>query len=177
MHLPAPLAILDVACTGSATGVGCVLADTWIARHPTDQITRRFTSAPARYAPGPLYRRELPSLRAVIEGLRPPPAVLVIDSYVWLGADGAPGLGAHLFAGLGSMVPVVGIAKNLYHGDTWSERVLRGASRKPLYVTAAGIETARAAEAVLQMYGNQRIPTLLQQACILSRTALALPES
>ena len=108
----------------------------------------------------------------MIDHLTPSPAVIVIDGYVWLGANSAPGLGAHLFEALQSAIAIVGVAKSHYRDDTWSERVYRGQSRKPLYVTAAGIEAAKAAALVSGMHGKHRIPTLLQLADRLARAAV-----
>src|SRR5262249_59722862 len=105
----------------------------------TREKSRCLPCAPSAYVPGQFYKRELPLLRAVIDGLPSRPSMLVIDGYVWLGATDAPGLGAHLFEELHAVTPIVGVAKTAYRNDTWSERVYRGVSRKPLYVTASGL--------------------------------------
>jgi deoxyribonuclease V len=169
----AQIAFLDVAYTLGAAGVACLLADTWMTATPTTKISRCLPCAPADYVPGQFYKRELPLLRAVIDGLTSRPSMLVIDGYVWLGATGAPGLGAHLFEELHSTTPIVGVAKTRYRNDTWSERVYRGESRKPLYVTAAGVESAKAAALVASMHGKHRIPTLLKLVDRLARAAAA----
>jgi deoxyribonuclease V len=174
MTSPAPIAVVDAAYAADAAGVACVLADSWIAATAQTEISRCFTCAPAAYVPGEFYKRELPLLRAVIDDLRPLPAVIVIDGYVWLGADGTPGLGARLFEALQSAIPIIGVAKTGYRGDTWSERLCRGKSRKPLYVTAAGVDDATAARLISGMHGDHRIPTLLHHADRLARAALAL---
>src|SRR5262245_51970911 len=137
------------------------------------ELSRCLPCAPPDYVPGQFYKRELPLLRAVIDGLTSRPSMLVIDGYVWLGATDAPGLGAHLFEELHAATPIVGVAKTEYRNDTWSERVYRGKSRKPLYVTAAGVETARAAALVASMHGKHRIPTLLKQVDRLARAVAA----
>ena len=173
MTCAAPIAFLDVSYASDATGVACLLADTWTAATPAMEICRCLACAPADYVPGEFYKRELPLLRAVIDDLTPHPAMLVIDGYVWLGANNAPGLGAHLFEALHSATPIVGVAKTRYRDDTWSERVYRGESRRPLYVTAAGVEATKAAELVSRMHGKHRIPTLLQQVDRLARAAVA----
>ena len=167
------IAFLDVAYAPGAAGVACLLADTWTTATPTTEISRCLPCAPADYVPGQFYKRELPLLRAVIGGLTSRPSMLVIDGYVWLGATDAPGLGAHLFEELHATTPIVGVAKTGYRNDTWSERVYRGDSRKPLYVTAAGVETARAAALVASMHGKHRVPTLLKQVDRLARAAAA----
>jgi deoxyribonuclease V len=159
-----PIAILDAAYASNASGVACVLADAWTAAAARAELSRRFAGAPAAYVPGEFYKRELPLLLAVIGGLSTRPATLVIDGYVWLGADGTPGLGGHLFQALQPAIPVIGVAKTQFGGDTWSTPVCRGNSRRPLYVTAAGVGAATAAALVSGMHGKNRIPTLLQRA-------------
>jgi deoxyribonuclease V len=169
----APIAFLDVAYASDAAGVACLLANSWTTATPAVEISRCFACAPAEYVPGEFYKRELPLLLAVINDLSLRPSMLVIDGYVWLGPTSEPGLGAHLFAALHSATPIVGIAKSRYRDDTWSERVYRGESRRPLYVTAAGCETAKAAALVSGMHGEHRIPTLLQKADRLAHAAVA----
>jgi deoxyribonuclease V len=168
-----PIAVLDVSYASDLAGVACLLADSWTAATPAREISRCLRCAAADYVPGQFYKRELPLLRAVIDDLTSGPAVLVIDGYVWLGVNNEPGLGAHLFEALRSTVAIVGVAKSRYRGDTWSERVYRGDSLRPLYVTAAGVETATAAGLVAGMHGKHRIPTLLQWADRLARAAAA----
>jgi deoxyribonuclease V len=169
----APIAFLDAAYGPGAAGVACLLAGTWMTATPTMEISKCLSCAPSDYVPGQFYKRELPLLRAVIDDLASRPSILVIDGYVWLGATDVPGLGAHLFEELHAATPIVGIAKTGYRNDTWSERVYRGGSRKPLYVTAAGIDPTRAAALVASMHGEHRIPTLLKQVDRLAREAVA----
>lgn len=166
------IAVLDTAYAAEAAGVACVLAESWTATAPAAEISKRMVCTPAKYRPGSFYERELPLLRALIDGLESRPAVLVIDGYVWLGARNKPGLGAHLFESVGRTIPVVGIAKSSYRNDTWSVRVFRGKSRNPLFVTAAGLDQTSAAGRVLSMYGKHRIPALLQRVDHLARAAL-----
>jgi deoxyribonuclease V len=163
------IAILDVAYGQASAGVGCVLAD-WTGAAPAAEVARHIPGAPAQYEPGAFYKRELPLLLAVIQALPDKPEAYVIDGYVWLGA-GKPGLGAHLFERLGAGVPVIGVAKSAFRGDTWSAPVLRGQSKRPLFVTAAGMEAAHAAALVAGMHGADRIPTLLRLADRLAREA------
>lgn len=100
-----------------------------------------------------------------------PPDLIVIDGFVWLDADGRPGLGAHLHAE--RAIPVVGVAKTAYRGcEAWSAPVLRGASTRPLFVTATGVDRAGAAAAIAGMHGAHRIPTLLALADRAARDAL-----
>ena len=115
----------------------------------------------AAYRPGEFYRRELPPLRAVpaaIDGL----GLLVIDGYADLDPAGQPGLGvsAHrVFA-----VPVTGVATSAFCTATPAVPVLRGTSARPLYVTAAGMPRADAAQLVRRMTGRFRLPDALRRA-------------
>ena len=166
------IAIFDAAYTPDAAGVGCVLAEGWTASDAAAQLAKHVPGAPQEYEPGSFYKRELPLLLAMIQGLQAKPDVYVIDGYVWLGPE-KPGLGAHLFERLGAGVPVVGAAKTPFRGDTWSAPVLRGQSLRPLHVTAAGMDTGRAAALVAVMHGEHRVPTLLRLADRLARAAAA----
>jgi deoxyribonuclease V len=118
---------------------------------------------PAAYEPGSFYKRELPLLLTVLKKVERLPAMIIIDGYVWLDANHRPGLGAILHEALGKRVPVVGVAKTVF-GDalSWCIPVVRGVSRRPLFVTAAGINAEEAAKGVHTMHGLHRIPTLLK---------------
>lgn len=170
----APLGFFDVAYGDDAAGVACVMADEWDARKWHTTAEKRVAFAPQPYQPGEFYRRELPPLLSLLDELDPLPRVLVIDGYVWLG-EGVPGLGARLFEACGRISPVIGVAKSRYRDDTWSAQVLRGASQRPVYVTAAGVELSEAAACIQRMHGTHRIPALLKKADAASRLALVRP--
>ena len=123
----------------------------------------RSATPPAAYEPGRFYQRELPYLLGALA--RFTPQLVVIDGNVWL-ANHTPGLGARLHAEIG--VPVVGVAKNPFRGAP-AIAVVRGASAKPLHVTAVGIDPQLAADRVRAMHGEFRIPTLLKRADSLAR--------
>lgn len=53
-------------------------------------------------------------------------------------------------------------------------RVFRGAARRPLYVTAVGIDQEAAARNILMMHGPHRIPALLKMTDRLSRGCAAI---
>ena len=95
------------------------------------------------YRPGEFYRPELPPLRAVLEDLSGL-GLLVVDGYADLDPDGRPGLGAHVHAELG--IPVIGVAKSRFRTATHAVPVLRGSSVRLLFVTAAGMPAADAAD-------------------------------
>jgi deoxyribonuclease V len=98
-----------------------------------------------------------------------PVQCVVIDGYVWLDRAGTPGLGAHLYEALGRGVPVVGIAKTAFKGSEMAERLVRPASDKPLFVTAAGLTPESALAHAQRLHGPHRIPTLLKAVDALAR--------
>jgi deoxyribonuclease V len=124
------------------------------------------------YRPGEFYRRELPPLRAVLEGLAGL-GLLVIDGYADLDPAGLPGLGAHAHREFA--IPVIGVAKSAFRTATHAIPVLRGISARPLFVTAAGMPRADAAELVRLMAGRFRVPDALRRADKLAR--ISLPET
>ncbi len=123
------------------------------------------------YEPGQFFRRELPCLLAVLSKL-PPVDVVVIDGYVWLGGLENPGLGAHLYQALGRRTSVVGVAKTRFKGAETTCEVLRGKSKRPLFITAAGMSQEVAAKHVHCMHGAYRIPTLLKRVDELCRRGI-----
>ncbi len=132
----------------------------------TEKVVAMANVAP--YVPGEFWRRELPCLRAVLDGV-PGVELLVVDGYVDLDPSGRPGLGAHAHSEFG--VPVIGVAKTRFASATHAVPVLRGASgaMRPLYVTAAGLPMAEAASMVREMAGSYRIPDGLRRADALAR--------
>ncbi len=131
-----------------------------------ERVARLPPAAP--YEPGRFYLRELPALLAVLAQAPAPPSLVIVDGFVWLDV-GRPGLGARLHEALGG-TPVIGVAKRPFR-DAPAIPVLRGASRTPLLVTAAGIDPRRAAEHVRAMHGAHRLPTLLRRVDRLCREA------
>jgi len=125
-----------------------------------------FVPQVAAYVPGQFFQRELPPIRAVlaeVTGIE----LLVIDGYVDLAPDRTPGLGARVHAEFG--VPVVGVAKTFFATATHAIPVVRGRATRPLYVTAAGLPAAEAAELIQQMSGRFRMPDALRQVDALAR--------
>lgn len=118
------------------------------------------------YVPGQFFRRELPCIMAVLDMIQEPVSIVIIDGYVSLGKR--PGLGFRLWQELGQEIAVIGVAKSPFAGSMPVE-VIRGRSRKPLYITSAGRDTAVAAEEIRWMHGPYRVPTLLKHADALSR--------
>jgi deoxyribonuclease V len=127
---------------------------------PAQMITQSIPDA-ADYIPGQFCKRELPCILKLIERIGPPIDEIVIDGYVSL--DTRPGLGQHLFESLGCRVPIIGVAKSKFAGSSGTE-VLRGRSRRPLFITSAGTDQRAASERIRTMRGPYRIPTLLKLA-------------
>ena len=123
-------------------------------------------AAAAPYRPAEFWRRELPPVRAVCEGVTGL-ALIVVDGYVDLSPAGQPGLGAHVHAEFG--VPVIGVAKTVFRTAVHAAQVCRGRSARPLFVTAIGMERSDAARLVAQMAGPYRIPDALRLADRLAR--------
>lgn len=157
------LACVDVDYRGGGAVAAALLFRDWTDAAPAKELVARIASVPD-YEPGQFYKRELPCLLEVLRGTRAD--VVIIDGYVHLGPERRPGLGAHLAEAL--EVAVVGVAKNPFHA-TPATPVTRGASEKPLLVTATGIAEAVAAARVRAMHGPYRIPTLLRRVDQLCR--------
>lgn len=156
--------------SGGARAAAVVAADTAFSRLIADRIAVVPEVEP--YQPGWFYLRELPPLHAVLDGLAEM-AVLIIDGSADLDPDGRPGLGARARDEFG--VPVIGVAKSAFRSATHAIPVLRGASARPLYATAAGMPRADAAGLVRQMAGQHRLPDALRRVDSLARHGLPQP--
>lgn len=155
-------ACLDVDYSPARTCAACVLFARWNDSQPTAVLSTRLDPQDAAgYVPGAFYERELPALLAVLDKLPFPVSALtalVVDGYVWLGREHA-GMGHHLFEA--TRVPVIGVAKNAFANNDVALPLLRGASQKPLYVTAVGMDPLEARRTIADMHGEHRVPTLL----------------
>jgi deoxyribonuclease V len=166
------IACLDAAYTETAASAACALVPAWDTAQPGDVLTWR-QGAAATYEPGAFYKRELPLLLAVLEQAPRRPAAVVVDGYVWLDGQKRPGLGAQLYEALARSIPVVGVAKTTFgNAAAWCIPVTRGNSRRPLFVSAAGIGAEEAAERIRTMHGQHRIPTVLRLVDRAARAAL-----
>jgi deoxyribonuclease V len=125
------------------------------------------------YVPGEFYKRELPCLLNVLDDASCHLDYILIDGYVFL-AGNKKGLGAYLYDSLEIKVPVIGIAKTYFHNNS-AFPLLRGTSRKPLFITSIGIDTKMAAENIRQMHGIHRIPHMLKKVDFLCRNHRIMP--
>lgn len=146
----------------------CVVYEDWAA-HESHEERVAVVQRVAPYVPGRFYRRELPCILRVLREVQSPIDVMVVDGHVWLDDRGAPGLGAHLFRALDEKIAVIGVAKNPFGHFRGHRRVVRGRSRKPLFVTATGIDLDVAARSIRLMHGAHRVPTSVARAHELSR--------
>jgi deoxyribonuclease V len=160
-------ACLDASYREGKAAAACVLFCDWRDERSAGDVAACIGNANP-YIPGWFFLRELPALLAILKKVTTPLDVLVIDGYVWLDACHSPGLGAHLYESRGRGTPVIGVAKSRYRGAPALE-IIRGKGRRPLYISAAGMEVEEAAERIRVMHGPYRIPTLLRRADELSR--------
>ncbi|PTY01472.1 endonuclease V [Verrucomicrobia bacterium LW23] len=152
---------LDVGYHGDVAIAAGVLAGGWPDAAPLREKVLRLPVA-APYQPGRFYLRELPCLLAMVAEF-PETRIAVVDGYVWLDDAGTPGLGSRLYDALHQKVTLIGIAKTAFRGGTHAIALRRAGSSRPLYITAAGMEPAVAAQHVAAMAGAFRIPTLLRR--------------
>lgn len=159
------IAFVDVGYRDDGALAACVVAEQWTDDRPHEQRVAHVANV-APYEPGRFYLRELPCLLAVLREVRAPVTTIVVDGYVFLDND-RPGLGAHLHEAL--RVPVMGVAKTAFRGVTSAIAVTRGASTKPLFVSAIGMDVRDAAAHLAEMHGAYRTPTLLRLVDRLTR--------
>ena len=161
------IACMDVDYRETGGVAACVCFQAWSdGTSASESVVQIRDVAP--YQSGQFFRRELPCILAVLKSLPESPEVVIVDGYVWLGVR-QPGLGAHLYEALGRRIAVIGVAKTRFVRAEPVEPILRGRSRCPLYVTAAGMDLAEAAGHIQAMHGPYRIPTLLKRVGQLGR--------
>jgi len=156
---------VDVDYQPAGVTAACVGFVQWTDATSSAETVVRTVGAAPEYASGRFFERELPYLTGVLDRVAQPPTTIIVDGYVSLGPD-RPGLGARLHEARG--IPVVGVAKSRFAGAEAVE-VVRGDGRRPLYVTAIGLDVAAAAAHVQAMHGPYRIPTLVKRADALAR--------
>ena len=162
------IACMDVYYRSTHAVAACVLFKGWCDHLSVRQIAEKIQNV-RPYEPGRFYRRELPCLIRVLNEVREPLEAVIIDGYAWLEDNKSPGLGAYLFKALNESVPVIGVAKSSFKGSDSALHVFRGRSKRPLFITAAGMDRQIAADHIIRMHGKYRIPTLLREADRLCR--------
>jgi deoxyribonuclease V len=164
------IAIIDVGYHPDHTTVAAGIVHTWTDAELSHTYTlhRAPATAAQEYVPGQFWRRELPFVLEIIKEIKENITTIVVDGYVTL-PQGKWGLGGHLYQALAERVNVIGVAKTPFHGDTTSVRVVRGQSKKPLFVTAAGLSPEVAGRYIQDMHGEHRLPTAIKLVDRLSR--------
>ena len=143
--------------------VAGVAFETWSASQPRAVYRSQVDGARA-YVPGEFYKRELPGILALLKTHDLSPATIVIDGYVYLDGASKPALGKYLYDALNGRTRIIGVAKRPLSGIASRYALLRGASSRPLYVTAAGVALTHAKACIASMHGGYRMPTLLKMA-------------
>lgn len=142
----------------------CIGIDSW----PSDTVAFELHETIGDiqdYESGAFYKRELPCLKSILAKieLQPDKDILVIDGFVVLDDFGKLGLGGYLYEYLQAQIPVIGVAKNNFAPlDKLKQKVYRGDSQRPLFITSKGIGIHEAGENILKMHGKFRIPTILK---------------
>ncbi|OXA86637.1 endonuclease V [Flavobacterium hercynium] len=117
------------------------------------------------YIPGEFYRRELPCILSLLEKMKLKNIdAIIVDGYIYLDDDKKYGLGGHLYEKLNQKIPIIGVAKTNFASLNKDKKSLfRGDSKKPLFITAIGIDLDDAFEKVKSMAGEFRFPALLKE--------------
>lgn len=123
------------------------------------------------YVSGEFYKRELPCIVSILNQINLTACeAIIIDGFVVLNDDEKLGLGGHLFQTLKGKIPVIGVAKNNFlQLEKLKREVMRGESKKPLYITAKGIDLDEAAARIKNMDGQFRLPDVLKKVDALGR--------
>ncbi len=159
---------LDVDYNGDENAlVACIGFNHWDQATPSYAKTH-FIDQIEPYQAGSFYKRELPCLVEALKDLDDIECV-VVDGYVWLEEENHAGLGIYLYHALNREVPIIGVAKSKFNGTPARCELLRGESKKPLFVTSIGIELKEAKRLVASMSGKYRFPTLLKEVDALCR--------
>lgn len=164
------IACVDVDYELNKACAACIVFENWDSSAEYSQY-KVIVDIVADYESGNFYKRELPCIVKVLELVEEEVEAVVVDGYVWLNSDKKPGLGWYLYTYLKETTAVIGVAKTEYHsGNINVSKVFRGMSKKPLYITAIGINLSSAAENIKRMHGENRIPTILKKVDKLSKS-------
>ncbi len=163
---------IDVNYTETSAVVAGVLFANWEDSEPIRVVVSKVESI-EEYTPGKFYKRELPCIIQLLNEYSLNPETIVVDGYVYLDSEKKEGLGAILYEHLNQSVNVIGVAKNPFRDISDQCKVLRGDSKKPLYVTSVGYTLDEAKEFITSMAGEFRFPSLLK----LVDTACRNPET
>lgn len=153
---------VDVRYYPSIAVVAGVIFRDWSSEAPEKEVVTCL-EVPAAYQPGEFYKRELPCILTLIQEHHLQPDIIVVDGFVYLDGSSEPGLGRRLYDALGGKVAVIGVAKSAFKEIGAAYEVFRGGSKRPLYVTAVGVDLETAKRFIQCMHGEHRHPTLLKR--------------
>ncbi len=145
-----------------AKTVGISFED-WTDERPNNIYNEIIKDVPD-YEPGAFYKRELPCILSLLQNINLNNITyIIVDSFVLLNDNDKLGLGGYLYYELDQKIPVIGVAKSGFHENKKNvKELLRGKSKKPLFVSAIGLELIEAYNKIKSMHGDYRMPTLLQ---------------
>jgi deoxyribonuclease V len=155
------IACLDVHYHRNMASAAAVIFEEWADTAPANHYSVSVECNSA-YEPGKFYLRELKPLMAVIEQIKKPVNIYVIDAYCYLSADHEPGLGAYLYKAIHGRPRIIGVAKNRFRRSEHAITVFRGKSKRPLYITSIEMSPEEAGSCISAMSGAYRIPALLR---------------
>ena len=141
----------------------CVTFNNWTDSEPRESFEEIIYGV-KDYEPGAFYKRELPCILSLLNNIpKKEIKAIIVDGYVILNDQNKLGLGGYLFKSLEAQIPIVGVAKSSFRANRKNVKELyRGQSKKPLYITALGMDLGVAYEYIKSMHGSYRMPTLLQ---------------
>lgn len=154
---------IDVYYTNNQAKSVCIAFNDWTDEVQTQTYIKEIEGI-EEYIPGQFYKRELPCILAVLEGIDLAQVeAIVVDGFVILDDEGKYGLGGYLYESLDQNIPIVGVAKRGFHQNEQNvKKVLRGESLNPLFITSIGMDLEVAAQRVKNMHGDYRFPSLLK---------------
>ncbi len=125
----------------------------------------------SEYVSGEFYKRELPCILSLLKQIDLTHCeTIIIDGFVILDDEGKLGLGGYLYEALSSKIPVIGVAKNNFSQiNRHKKAILRGESKKPLYITVMGMDLELAADKIKDMNGDYRFPNILKRVDAIGR--------
>lgn len=125
----------------------------------------------SEYVSGEFYKRELPCIVSLLAQIDLTQCkAIVIDGFVILNDERKLGLGGYLYEKLNPRIPIIGVAKNNFAKiNSQKKAILRGESKKPLYITTVGIDLDFAAQKIKEMAGEYRMPDILKKVDSLGR--------
>ena len=154
---------VDAYYTGNKAKVVGVLFENFSDEKPL-KIISKVVGNVAPYESGSFYKRELPRIVSLLQDLDVRDiSLIVIDGFVYLDDEGRYGLGGHLYECLECRVQIVGVAKSPFKGSCkFVREICRGRSKRPLFVSAIGMDIDEAARLVKWMSGGFRTLKLLK---------------